>query len=110
MEIKKTEYKRGTVLKCVGRIDSDSAPDLEKRLMELVKVGKSIILDLQEVSFVSSSGWSAIIRVQNELKKTNQNKLIVVCLCENVRDSMNLIGILPYFTIYENLMDAITSL
>lgn len=110
MEITKTEYKRATVLKCVGRIDSATAPDLEKQMMELVLSGKNIILDLQEISLVSSQGWWAIIRVQKELKKIGRKKLILVCVCENVRDSMNLIGILPYFTVFENMVDAIASL
>ena len=110
MEILRTEYKRATVIKCVGRIDSASAPDLEKELMGLVPSGKNIILDLQEITLVSSQGWWAIIRVQKELKKISRKNLILVCVCENVRDSMDLIGILPYFTVFENLLDAIASL
>ena len=110
MDFEKTEYKRGTVVKGVGRIDSASAPDLEKVMMDLVHGGKSIILDLKDIDFISSAGWWSIIRVQKELKKTSQKDLLLVCLCENVRDSMDLIGILPYFTIYEELVDAVASL
>ncbi|MGB4594394.1 MAG: STAS domain-containing protein [Anaerolineaceae bacterium] len=110
MDFKKTEYKRGTVVKGVGRIDSASAPDLEKIMMDLVQGGKSIILDLQDVDFVSSAGWWSIIRVQKELKKTSNQDLILASLCENVRDSMDLIGILPYFGVYDNLVDAVASL
>jgi len=47
--------------------------------------------------------------VQKELKKSNLD-LILVNLNENVRDSMDLIGILPYFAIYDNLVDAVASL
>ncbi len=110
MEFKRTEYKRGTVVRGVGRIDSASAPDLELIMMDLVKSGKSIILDLEAVDFVSSAGWWSIIRVQKELKKTSNQDLILACLCENVRDSMDLIGILPYFSVYDNLVDAVASL
>lgn len=110
MEFNRTEYKRGTVVKGVGRIDSASAPDLEKIMMDLVKSGKSIILNLEEVDFVSSAGWWSIIRVQKELKKTSNQDLVLACLCENVRDSMDLIGILPYFSVYDNLVDAVASL
>lgn len=110
MDFKKIDYKRGTVVKGVGRIDSASAPDLEKVMMGLVHGGKSIILDLEDIDFVSSAGWWSIIRVQKELKKTSQQDLILTCLCENVRDSMDLIGILPYFSVYDNLVDAVASL
>ncbi len=110
MEFKKTEYKRGTVVKGVGRIDSASAPELEKVLMEIVQSGRSIILDLADIDFISSAGWWSIIRVQKELKKSSQQDLLLASLCENVRDSMELIGILPYFSVYDNLVEAIASL
>ena len=110
MEFKKTEYKRGTVVKGVGRIDSASAPELEKVLMEIVQGGRSIILDLADIDFISSAGWWSIIRVQKELKKSSQQDLLLASLCENVRDSMELIGILPYFSVYDNLVEAIASL
>ena len=110
MEFKKTEYKRGTVVKGVGRIDSASAPELEKVLKEIVQSGRSIILDLADIDFSSSAGWWSIIRVQKELKKSSQQDLLLASLCENVRDSLELIGILPYLSVYDNLVEAIASL
>ena len=98
MEFVITEYKRCFVIKADGRIDSTSAQEVEKRLMELTNSEKSIIIDMQAVNFVSSAGWWAIIRVQKELKN------------KHVRDSMDLIGILPYFTVYEEMIDAIASI
>lgn len=110
MEFTQTEYKRGIVVKGVGRIDSASAPDLEKELMALVDKDKSIILDLGDIDFISSAGWWSIIRVQKELKKNTQKDLVLAQLCENVRDSMDLIGILPYFSVYDELVEAVASL
>jgi anti-sigma B factor antagonist len=110
MEFKKTEYKRGTVVKGIGRIDSASAPDLEQILMELVDKGKGIIFDFADVDFVSSAGWWAIIRARKKMKKAGQEELVLANLNENVRDSMDLMGILPYFSVYENIVDAVASL
>ena len=109
MDLTRTEYKRCTVVKGSGRIDSASAPDVEKVLMELVPKVKAIILDMADIDFVSSAGWWSIIRVQKELKKSGRNDLIMVALCDNVRDSMELIGILPYFSTYDTLTDAVAS-
>ena len=110
MEFMITEYKRCYVIKANGRIDSASAQDVEKRLMDLTGTDKSIIIDMTGVDFVSSAGWWAIIRVQKELKKEHRADLILVNLQENVRDSMDLIGILPYFTVYDELIDAVASI
>ncbi|HPR35045.1 MAG TPA: STAS domain-containing protein [Anaerolineaceae bacterium] len=109
MDFKVTEYKRACVVKGLGRIDSAVAPDLERILTELLDKNKAIIIDMSEVDFVSSAGWWSIIRVQKELKKHGRSHLILVSLCQNVRESMDLIGILPYFSVYDELVDAIGS-
>jgi len=109
MDFKVTEYKRACVVKGLGRIDSAVAPDIERLLTELIEKNKAIIFDMNDIDFVSSAGWWSIIRVQKELKKRGRDNLILVGLCQNVRESMDLIGILPYFTIYDELIDAIAS-
>lgn len=109
MDFKVTEYKRACVVKGLGRIDSAVTPDIERLLTELIEKNKAIIFDMNDIDFVSSAGWWSIIRVQKELKKRGRDNLILVGLCQNVRESMDLIGILPYFTIYDELIDAIAS-
>jgi len=106
MEFKITDYKRCTVVKGLGRIDSATSPDLEKALTDLIPSNKGIVLDMADIDFVSSAGWWTIIRAQKELKKAN-NELCLSGVSENVKDSMDLIGILPYFCLYENVVDAI---
>lgn len=107
MEFTLTDYKRCKVVKGEGRVDSATAPDLEKVLSELVEERKTIILDMSDITFVSSAGWWSIIRVYKEMKKGNNSPLVLAGLNENVRSSMELIGILPYFPTYDNLVDAI---
>ena len=110
MGFKVTEYKRAYVVKGVGRIDSAVAPDIERVLTDLIDKNKAIIIDMSDIDFVSSAGWWSIIRVQKELKKSDKGNLTLVGLNQNVRESMDLIGILPYFTVYDELVDAIGNL
>ncbi|HOG58798.1 MAG TPA: STAS domain-containing protein [Anaerolineaceae bacterium] len=109
MEFTKTDYKRCIVVKAAGRYDSATAGELEKVLTDLLPADKDIILDMADITFVSSAGWWSIIRVQKELKKKRAD-LMLVSLNDNVRDSMELIGILQYFTVYQNLVDALGNL
>jgi anti-anti-sigma factor len=97
------------VIKAEVRFDSVTASELEKKLTDLVPSGKDIVLDMTGITFVSSAGWWAIIKAQKELKKRNRD-LVLVNINENVKDSMDLIGILPYFTVYENMVDALGNL
>jgi len=108
MEIKLTEYKHCTVLHGEGRIDSYTAPEFEEALNALVKKDQfNIVFDMTDINFVSSSGWRSLIRIQKEVKKYNRGELVLVNVDERIKASMDLVGILPYFTFYDELTQAV---
>jgi len=78
--------------------------------MSWSKKKTTIILDMSDITFVSSAGWWAIIRAYKELQKGNAGKVVLAGLNENVKSSMDLIGILPYFPTYETLVEAIADI
>ena len=74
MELSTTEYKRCDLVKAVGRIDSNTAPDLEKAFNEIVDNRKSgIIFDMAEVDFISSRGLWVLLETQKACKKIKGN-------------------------------------
>ena len=108
MDFEKKEYLRSTVLYTSGRIDSYTAPEIEEAFNELVEKGQyNIIFDMSDVSFVSSAGWWALIRIQKEVNKLNRGELALVKMDERIQDSMDLVGIRSYFKIYDDLIDAV---
>jgi anti-sigma B factor antagonist len=108
MDFEITEYKRSTVLYASGRIDSYTAPEVEEALTQLIEKGQyNIIFDMRDVTFVSSAGWWALIRVQKEVNKMNRGELILVKMDERIRESMDLVGIAPYFKVFDDLIDAV---
>jgi len=110
MDFELTEYKRSTVIYTSGRIDSYTAPEVEEALNQLIEKGQNnIIFDMRDVTFISSAGWWALIRVQKEVKKMNRGELVLVKLDERIRESMDLVGITPYFNLYDDLLEAVGS-
>jgi anti-sigma B factor antagonist len=110
MDFEVSEYKRSTVLYASGRVDSYTAPELEEALNQLVEKGQyNIIFDMRDVTFVSSAGWWALIRVQKEVKKMNRGEVVLVNLDERIKESMDLVGIGNYFKVYDELIDAVGS-
>jgi len=109
MDFKITDYKRCVVVKGMGRIDSATAPDVEKVLNDLLESRKTIILDMSDITFVSSAGWWAIIRIYKDLQKRGDHQIALAEIPENVRSSMELIGILPYFPTYDSLVEAVAN-
>ncbi|MBE9475213.1 MAG: STAS domain-containing protein [Chloroflexi bacterium] len=108
MEITTTQYKRCNVVKSVGRIDSSTAPDLEEVLTSLTQDGKyKIVLDIEEVDFMSSKGWWVLIETQKTCKRYNRGELILSGVQERIRESLNLVGMGSYFQIFDDLVSAV---
>ena len=110
MDFEITEYKRSTVIYTSGRIDSYTAPEVEEALNQLMEKGQfNIVFNMRDVTFVSSAGWWALIRVQKEVKKMNRGELVLVKLDDRIRESMDLVGIGPYFQVFDDLLEAVGS-
>jgi anti-sigma B factor antagonist len=62
---------------------------------------------MRDVTFISSAGWWALIRIQKEVKKMNRGEVVLVKLDDRIRESMDLVGITPYFKIYDDLLEAV---
>jgi len=108
MELSTTEYKRCDVVKASGRIDSYTAPELEEALSSLTAEGKyKIVLDMEEVDFMSSKGWWVLIETQKNCKRYNRGELVLTGVQERIRDSLNLVGMGSYFQIFDDVLGAV---
>ncbi|MGB1241523.1 MAG: STAS domain-containing protein [Chitinophagales bacterium] len=82
------------------------APDLKSELTILHNEGiKNIILDLEKVSFVDSSGLSAIL-VGNRLCKSSQGCLIVASPTQNVNRLLKISQLDSVLTIIATVQQA----
>src|SRR5512136_452857 len=106
MDIQTTEYKRCAVVKTSGRIDGSNAPQLAQALKAITAKGQNnIIFDMSDVNFVASAGWWVLIDTQKTCKPSGE--LVLVKVEKGIRDSLNLVGMGSYFSIYEDLTTAV---
>lgn len=61
-----------------GRLDTVTAPELEKELNEALGNAQPITLDLEKLEYISSAGLRVLLKAQKELKKEESLKLINV--------------------------------
>lgn len=109
MEITKTAHKRCEVVKAVGRIDSNTAPDLEKAFTELVENGRTgIVFDMSEVDFISSRGLWVLLETQKACKRRN-GRMILVNVSEDMQHSLDLAGVKHFIDIMDDLTAAVGS-
>ena len=87
------EIKRNvenTVLELVGRLDTTTAPSLEKTLSEDVGESKNLILDFKGLEYISSAGLRVLLSAQKKMQKIGSMKLINVC--EEVMEVFEITG------------------
>jgi len=98
-----TEIKDGIAVVTVtaGRLDANIAPDLKDVIRNVIEGGTSrIMLDLQRVQFMDSSGLGAVI---SSFKLTGQKGEFVICnMNEPVREIFTLTHMDRLFEIYPN--------
>lgn len=61
MNISRTKVKSASVLTLSGRLDLDAAPKLRQELRDLAAESPRVVVDLDGVSFLDSSGIGALI-------------------------------------------------
>jgi anti-sigma B factor antagonist len=110
MELSSTEYKRCDVIQVSGRIDSATAPDLEEALNAITDAGRfKIAIDMSEVNFVSSKGLWVLIGTQKKCKRYRRGEVVLVNVNENIKSSLDLVGMGEYFNIFDDLTEAVAS-
>ena len=109
MELSTTQYKRCDLVKAIGRVDSNTAPDLEKAFNEIIDNGKSgIVFDMAEVDFISSRGLWVLLETQKTCKKS-KGKLVLVNVSKDMQQSLDLAGIKHFIEMFDNTADAVGS-
>ena len=67
IEIKKSADN--TVVEIVGRLDTTTAPSLEKTLNEDMGETKNLILDFKGLEYISSAGLRVLLSAQKKMKQ-----------------------------------------
>ena len=77
IEIKKNA--EATVIEIVGRLDTITAPALDKTINEDLTDTKNIILDVKGMEYISSAGLRVLLSAQKKMQKIGSMKVINVC-------------------------------
>ena len=95
IEIKKN--LEDTTIEIVGRLDTTTAPSLEKTLNEDMGGTKNLILDLKGLEYISSAGLRVLLGAQKKMQKIGNMKVINVV--ESVMEVFEITGFADILTI-----------
>ena len=77
IEIKKNATE--TIIEIVGRLDTITAPALDKTIHEDIGDTKNLILDVKGMEYISSAGLRVLLGAQKKMQKIGSMKVINVC-------------------------------
>ncbi len=111
MEIKTEAMKRCEVVTVSGRIDSATAPELEKVLLGLIQSGqKNIVVNLQGTEFISSAGLKALLSALMKVRKMVPSGDVVIAeIRPQLKESFHLVGFDRLFTFHDDTLHAVGS-
>ena len=81
----------------VGRLDTITAPVLEKTINEIMDSTQTLVLDFKGLEYISSAGLRVLLGAQKKIQKCGKMKLINVC--EEVMEILEMTGFADILTI-----------
>jgi anti-sigma B factor antagonist len=78
LNINKTEEGEKTVFTLEGRMDTVTAPELEKELKASLDGVKELTLDFEKLDYISSAGLRVLLSTQKVMNKQGALKIIHV--------------------------------
>jgi len=109
MDITETKHDQYSVFKLNGRLDSNTAMGFEQKLFDCIENGtQRLILDFEELDYISSAGLRVILKATKSLKSAD-GKLILCEMQDYVKEVFEISGFDSFLPIEATLDDAVKS-
>ncbi len=100
MDINTRIQDTAAIVSVAGRIDTSTAPDLEKELNRLIEAGnRRILLNFRDVAYISSGGLRVLLATAKKLNNP-ESRFALCSLTAEVNKIMKLAGFTSIFKIY----------
>lgn len=108
MSVSTKNFKRCSLVKMDGSIDSHTANELDDSMKSLHENGVyKIVFDMADINFVSSRGWWVLINAQKACKRYNRGEIVLAGVGKKIRETMDVVGLGKQFTFFEDTTSAV---
>ena len=97
LNINKTEEGKKTTVTLEGRLDTVTAPDLEKELSEIINDVEELVLDFEKLDYISSAGLRVLLSAQKIMSR--QGSMKVTHVNQTVMEIFEVTGFCDILTI-----------
>ena len=107
MRIETIDLNRNNIhlVKVEGRLDASFSAELEDEIDQLLEKTKRIIMDLSEVTYLSSSGLRVLLSVKKETEE--QGGLVLMNIIDIVKKTIEVAELDDFFSLAGSVEEAI---
>ena len=97
MQITHEKKDGGLTIALAGRLDTQTAPELEKTLEDNLPGATSVTFDLAELTYTSSAGLRVLLKARKAVKQNDAIRLIHVS--EDIMEILEMTGFTELMTV-----------
>ncbi|MBO5278780.1 MAG: STAS domain-containing protein [Lachnospiraceae bacterium] len=98
MQIKEIKLEDSIMLKVKGRVDTGTSPELQQEILKSFQKKNHLILDFEEVDYISSAGLRALL-IGQKTANSKGGSMKLVHVCEMVNNILEMSGFINILTI-----------
>lgn len=98
MEIKKSKENQTLNIKLLGRLDTNTAPELDENIKGDLDSVTEIIIDLKDLDYISSAGLRTILVIHKAMN-AKSGKLVIKNVKDEVMEVFDMTGFSSFLSI-----------
>ena len=106
LDLEVTERDGRTVVTVHGEVDLATSPQLRDCLAGIVDEGPSIVIDLDDVGFIDSTGIGVLVGGVKRVRSSGGD-LTLVCTQRRILKVLQITGLTQVFSVYETVDEAL---
>ena len=107
INIKKLDHLK--IISLTGELNAITSAEVESKILQLIMGGnKKLIIDLEQLSYISSAGLR-IFLVSNKLIRKMEGEIRICCLNHTVKEVFEISGFNMIFKVFPDQASAIES-
>lgn len=104
MELKKEVFGVWILFTLKGRLDAQTAPDLDKEMLPEISKRLDIVLDVSELEYISSMGIRSLVQAAKKTAEVNHH--VAICaMSPEVKEIIEASGVNAYLEVYDSVSD-----
>ena len=98
MNIETITSNNETAIQVFGRVDTNTAPQLQTAVLDAFKLTDTVTLDCKELAYISSAGLRVLL-IGEKTAKSKGGCFILMNVSKDVMSTLNLVGFSAILTI-----------